>query len=323
MAIRIGILGASNIAGKVIASGALEGENYSVSAVASRTLAKAEAFAGKYGVPTAFASYEDMLASADVDAVYITLPNHLHVEASMHALEAGKHVLLEKPAAPTTDELQNLIGASSKHTKLKVMEAFMYRFHPQWSAIKGLITAGSIGKLRAVDTHFSYMNRDAGNIRNAYPLSAGGGVLFDIGCYGISVARLLYGEEAKSVTASLELDETGTVDVLTSAVMKFPSGLATFTCSSRAERYQHVRIVGEEGVIEVPWPFNPEAGKPANFSITDARGTEQISVPASNQYKLQFEGFAEAILTDKPVAVSLDDSLANLKTIEAIIDSAT
>lgn len=322
MTVHIGILGASNIAGKIITSGALEGKNYSISAVASRSLEKAQAFADKFAVPKAFASYEDMLASADIDAVYITLPNHLHVEASIHALGAGKHVLVEKPVAPTAAELSKLMAASTRHATLKVMEAFMYRFHPQWSAIKRLIAERRIGRLKAVDTHFSYMNRDPANIRNAYPLTAGGGVLYDIGCYGISVARLLYGEEAESTTSSMEMDETGTVDVLTAAVMKFPSGVGTFTCSSRAERYQHVRIVGEKGIINVPWPFNPEAGVPASFTVTDAQGSEQISVPISNQYRFQFEAFADAILSDTPPVISLEDSLANLRTIEAIIESA-
>jgi len=319
MTINIGIIGASNIAGKIIRAGTLHGKNYRFAAVAARSLEKAEAFAEAHGIKKAYGSYTNLLADTDLDAVYITLPNHLHVPASLEAMEAGKHVIVEKPISTTRAELAPLMEATNRHPNLKVMEAFMYRFHPQWTAIKTLLAEGRIGTLRSVDAHFSYLNTDIGNIRNAYPLDEGGGALYDIGCYGISVARFLFGEDPIAVSGTMQIDPDLGVDTLTVATLEFPSGLSSFTCSSRAFRHQHVRIVGTEGIIDVPWPFNPDAATESRFTITHAEGVEDIIMPPADHYRLQFEAFATSIEESGPVPISLSDSAANLQVIEEII----
>src|SRR5829696_5439488 len=203
-----------------------KGEWSEVVGLASRDAGVAARVARGLGIRKSYGSYEELLADPDIEAVYNPLPNHLHVPWTLRAAEAGKHVLCEKPIAMTAAEARLLIDVRGR-TGVKIQEAFMVRTHPQWVAARELARSGRIGELRAVDCVFSYFNRDPRNIRNLP--EAGGGALLDIGCYPVQVSRFLFGEEPRRVLGLVERDPEMGVDRLTSGVLDFPSGRATFT----------------------------------------------------------------------------------------------
>src|SRR5690348_12343890 len=226
--VRWGALSTANIGtGKVIPA-MQKGKYIEFNAIASRNLEKGKAAAAQLGIPHVYGSYEELLADPNIDAIYNPLPNHLHVPWSIRALEAGKHVLCEKPIALTTAEAQSLADVAARHPKLKVMEAFMYRHHPQWIAARQLIADGGIGSLRVVHSHFSYWNVDPLNIRNMAAI--GGGALMDIGCYCVSLSRFLFGSEPQRVLGVVERDPKFETDRITSGTLAFGEGTATFTC---------------------------------------------------------------------------------------------
>ena len=244
--IRWGILSTAKIGvGKVIP--AMQKGKYSeVVAIASRSEARAREAADRLGIKNAHGSYQALLADPEVDAVYNPLPNDQHVPWSIRALEAGKHVLCEKPIGLSAAEGRQLADASAKHPKLKLMEAFMYRHHPQWKYAKEMILAGRIGRLRTIQTFFSYFNDDPGNIRND-PAKGGGG-LMDIGCYAISLSRWLFDAEPSRVFGHVEIDPSWGIDRMSSAILDFGNGgSATFTCSMAVNPLQVVHVVGTEG----------------------------------------------------------------------------
>ena len=193
-----------------------------------------------------------------MDAVYIPLPNSEHAAWTIAAARAGKHVLCEKPLAMTAAEAEEMVRACATEGVL-LMEAFMYRLHPSWEAVRDLVASGRIGRVRAVQSWFSYFNDDPGNIRNVPEL--GGGALYDIGCYCINLSRMLFGGEPTGIEASVTRDATGT-DVLTSAILAFDDDVAAFTCSTRAEPDQRVHIYGTEGRISIGIPFNIPPDRP-------------------------------------------------------------
>ena len=221
--IRWGVLSTAKIGREKVIPATQVSDTGVVTAIASRDLAHAQkSVASQLGIEKAFGSYEELLADADVDAVYIPLPNHMHVPWTLRAIEAGKHVLCEKPIALTAVEAQELVDAAAAHPQLKVMEAFMYRFHPQWLTARQLVRDGRIGELRTIHTDFSYFNDDPRNIRNKVEM--GGGALMDIGCYPISLSRFIFGEEPARVLGDTSRDPETEVDILTSAVLEFDVG---------------------------------------------------------------------------------------------------
>ena len=224
-ALRWGILSTAKIAtGKVI-PGILKADRCEIVAIASRDAELARDAAVNFGIPNAHGSYEALLLDPDVDAVYIPLPNHLHAEWTIAAVGAGKHVLCEKPLAMTAADAERMIEAADA-AGVHLMEAFMYRHHPSWVAARGLVESGRIGRLSAVQTWFSYFNDDAANIRNIRAF--GGGALFDIGCYAVNLSRMLFDGEPTRIAASMQRDAGSGVDVLTSAILDFDAGLASF-----------------------------------------------------------------------------------------------
>jgi len=314
--IRWGVLGTAGIAVRRVIPAMQGGRFGRVTAIASRDLARARAAASSLGIDRAYGSYDDLLAAPDVDAVYIPLPNHLHVPWSIRSLEAGKHVLCEKPIGLTSREADELIAASVRHPGRLVMEAFMYRFHPQWQAIRRLVTEGAIGRLRSAHTLFGYYNVDPANIRNQR--AAGGGALMDIGCYGISVARFLFDAEPTRAWGVMESDPTFETDRLTSAVLEFDTGMATFTCATQSAPCQRVDVLGTDGRIEVEIPFNPPADRATRILVTRRGEVEEVHFEASNQYTLQADRFAEAALSGRPVPTPLADAVANMRVVDAI-----
>jgi predicted dehydrogenase len=289
-------------------------------AISSRTLELAQAAAKQLGIPKAYGSYEEMLADPEIDAVYNPLPNHLHVPLSIKALEAGKHVLCEKPIALSSAEAQTLVDAAKAHPQLKVMEAFMYRHHPQWQKAKAIVKEGGIGELRAIQSFFSYFLADPNNVRNRADI--GGGGLMDIGCYNISLSRFIFDAEPKRVLGIIDFDPTFKTDRLASAILDFGTGSSSFTCATQLNPYQRVHIHGTTGRIEIEIPFNAPPDKPCKIWHQQGSDIKEISFDVVDQYTLQGDLFSQAILNDTPVPTPLEDAVANMKVIEAIFESA-
>jgi len=243
----------------------------------------------------------------------------LHVDWSIKALEAGKHVLCEKPLGLDVADAQRLLDAATHYPRLKVMEAFMYRHHPQWIQARQLVTEGGIGQLRTIQSFFSYYNADPANIRSKPEM--GGGGLMDIGCYCISLSRFLFDAEPRRVFGVVEYDPTLKIDRLASGILDFGCGTGTFTCSTQLSPYQRVNVFGTEGRVEIEIPFNAPPKKPCK--IWHQRGSDLMEVRfrRCNQYTIQGDLFSEAILNDTPVPTPLSDAVANMKVIEAVIAS--
>ena len=318
--VRWGILSTAKIGTLKVIPAMQQGQHCEVTAIASRTLQTAQTAAQQLGIPTAYGSYEQLLQDPNVDAVYNPAPNHLHVPLSLQAIQAGKHVLCEKPIALTSAEGQQLVDAARAHPELKVMEAFMYRHHPQWQRAKQIVDAGGIGDLRTIQSFFSYFNDDATNIRNQADI--GGGGLMDIGCYNISLSRFIFAREPDRVMGSVDYDGRFNTDRAASAILDFGDGTATFTCSTQLAPYQRVSIFGTTGHIEIEIPFNA----PPNVACKmwhDADGKiEEICLPVCDQYAIQGDLMALAILNNTPVPTPLEDGVENMKVIEAIKQSA-
>jgi len=318
--VRWGVLSTADIAtGKVIPA-MQEGKYCQVTAISSRDLEKAKVAATQLRIPKAYGTYEELLADPDIDAIYNPLPNHLHVPWSIKALEAGKHVLCEKPIALTAAEGQKLADAAKRYPHLKVMEAFMYRFHPQWQRARQMVIEGKIGELRTIQSFFSYYLDDPNNIRNR--ADVGGGGMLDIGCYTVSLARFIFNAEPGRVCGIVEYDPRLNTDRLASAIMDFGRGTSTFTCSTQLEPYQRVNIFGTKGRIEIEIPFNAPPDQPCKIWYQHGTEIEEIVFDVCNQYTIQGDQFSQAILNNTSVPTPLKDAVANMKVIEAIIRSA-
>ena len=289
--------------------------------IASRDLGRAQVAASELGIARAFGSYEDLLADPDVDAVYNPLPNHLHAEWTIAAARAGKHVLCEKPMATTAADVERMIQICEAEGVL-LMEAFMYRLHPTWEAVMSLVASGRIGEQKTVQSWFSYFNDDPDDIRNL--VETGGGALFDIGCYCVNLSRMLFGGEPERVRGSVIRDPVMGIDVLTSAVLDFDDGLASFTCSTRAEPDQRVHIYGTEGRISLEIPFNIPPDRPTRVFVTAGGDppvrpdTEVVTFDPANEYTIQAERFASAVLDGGQVPIPPSDAVGNLRVIEEL-----
>jgi predicted dehydrogenase len=317
------VLGAAKIAVEKVIPAMQRGRWSEVAALASRDLSKAERAARALGVPKAYGSYEELLADPDVEAVYNPLPNHLHVPLSIKAADAGKHVLCEKPVALSVAEAKELLAARDRNG-VRVQEAFMVRTHPQWLKTVELIRSGRIGELRAVACAFSYFNRDASNIRNRPEW--GGGALLDIGCYPVNLSRFAFGEEPRRCLGLIERDPEWNVDRLTSALLDFPSGQATFTCSTQLAPYQRMQFFCTRGRVEVERPFNSPNDRPTRILVyddSDAAGVaEVVEFPTCDQYTIQGDLFSRAIREGAETPLPLEDSINNTAAIDAIFRSA-
>ncbi len=314
--VRWGILSTARIARDKVVPGLVKARNAEVVAIASRREDAAREAAQALRIARAHGSYEALLADADVDAVYVPLPNNLHVDWSIRALEAGKHVLCEKPLGMDGADAERLARAARERPERKVMEAFMYRFHPQWLEAKRLVDEGAIGDLQQVHSHFSYDQRDPANIRNQP--EAGGGGLMDIGCYDVSLARYLFGSEPNRVVATVDLDPELGVDRLVSALLDFGGGrTSTFSCATQMWPHQRAEAFGSRGRVALEIPFNaPQDGPCRLWHETDQGIDEQVF--EADQYTLQAEAFGRAVLEDRPVPLPLADGVANMRVLDAI-----
>ena len=317
--VRFGILSTAKIGRQKVIPAMQQGELTEVVAIASRDSKRAEQAAGDLAISRAYGSYEALLADPEIDAVYNPLPNHLHVPWSIKALAAGKHVLCEKPIALSTAEAEALVDAADAAPHLKVMEAFMYRHHPQFKRLEEIVAAGGVGELRTVHGFFSYFNDDPRNVRNRPEI--GGGGLMDIGCYPISVARLMFAEEPTRVCGLMDYDPRFGVDRLASGLLEFRRGTATFTCSTQLAGYQRVHVFGSAGRVEIEIPFNAPPDRPCTMWHVVGDRIDQITLPICDQYTIQGDLFARAVLDDTPVPTPLADAVANMRVIEALVAS--
>jgi len=311
---RWGVLGVAKIAAVKVIPAMQRASNCQIAAIASRDLSRARTAAEQLGIAQAYGSYEELLADSSIDAIYNPLPNHLHVPWSIRAAEAGKHVLCEKPIALSVAETRDLIAARDK-ARVKIGEAFMARTHPQWIRAAEIARSGRIGELRVVSGHFSYFNRDPKNVRNI--ANIGGGGIMDIGCYPITLSRMIFADEPVGVHAFLDRDPDFKTDRLASVILQYPKGHASFTCSTQLVPYQKMHIFGTTGHIEIEIPFNAPPDKPTRIFVNG----EVEEFPVCDQYTIQAELFSRAILEDTEVPVPLEDALKNMTVIEKILAS--
>ncbi|MGH9837760.1 MAG: Gfo/Idh/MocA family protein [Blastocatellia bacterium] len=317
--VRWGVLSTSRFAQTKVIPALLNCEHAELVAIASRDPAKARDAADKFGLPKAFGSYEELLADPTIDVVYNPMPNHLHVPWTIKALEAGKHVLCEKPIALSAAEAQTLLEASKKHPKQKVMEAFMYRLHPQWQRARQIVKEGGVGELRTIQSFFSYFNNDPGNVRNQADI--GGGGLMDIGCYNISLSRYIFGREPLCVIGIVEYDPVFNTDRIASGILDFGRGTSTFTCSTQLTSYQRVNIFGTSGRVEIEIPFNASPDKACRLWHQSGDKIEEITFDVCDQYTIEGDQFSLAVINDTPVPTPLEDAVANMRVIEAVVES--
>jgi predicted dehydrogenase len=316
MKVRWGILGTAKIAVAKVIPAMQRSDWCEIAAIASRDLSKAKAAAGELNIPNPYGSYEELLADNSIEAIYNPLPNNLHVPWTVRAAEAGKHVLCEKPIALSAQEARTLIDVRDR-TGVRIQEAFMVRTHPQWLETRRLIHSGRIGSLRSITGFFSYNNPDPTNIRNH--LELGGGALMDIGCYPITISRFMYETEPTGVLGLIERDAATGTDTLTSAVLDFPNGHSTFTCSTRLAPYQRMIFTGTEGRIEVLIPFNAPNDHPTRLLLDD----ETIEFPICDHYEIQGTLFSRAIRENSEQPIPLEDAINNMAVIDAVFRSAT
>jgi predicted dehydrogenase len=322
--VKWGVLGVASIAVRRVIPGMQKGAWSEITAIASRDLKKAEHAARKLGIAKAYGSYEELLVDPEIEAIYNPLPNHLHVPCSIQAAEAGKHVLCEKPLSLSVAEAQELLRVRDR-TGVKIGEAFMVKTHPQWLRTRGLIRSGRIGELRAIAGVFSYFHQDAANVRNV--AEWGGGGMMDIGCYPITTSRFIFGEEPKRVAGLVERDPDFKTDRLASAILDFPSGQATFTCSTQMVAYQRMQFLGTNGRIEIEIPFNAPPGRQTRIFIDDGRdvfgsGATTETFPVCDQYTIQGDAFSRAVRGEGEVPVTIEDAIANMAVIEAVFRAA-
>jgi D-xylose 1-dehydrogenase (NADP+, D-xylono-1,5-lactone-forming) len=312
--VRLGIVSTADINRKVI-PGAHASEKVELIAVASRDQARAEAYAHEWAIERAYGSYEALLDDADVDAVYIPLPNTMHREWSIRSLEAGKHVICEKPFSRRVEDVEAAFDTAER-TGLVLTEAFMYRHNPQTKRLVELVEEGVIGELRVVRSAFSYALYDADNIRLRTDVE--GGSLMDVGCYCVSGSRLLAGEP-ESVHGSAYIGPTGTDWVFTGA-MRFPGDvLGLFDCGTSLPERDELEAIGTEGslFLDDPWHcYEPV------IELRRGGGTERIELDPVDSYRLELENLADSIDARAPLLLGREDAVGQARAIQALFRSA-
>jgi xylose dehydrogenase (NAD/NADP) len=316
--VRWGILSTARINSR-LAPGMRESSLTELVAVASRELPRAEAAARELGARKAFGSYEELLDSDEVDAVYISLPNSLHLEWCIKAAEDGKHVLCEKPLASNAVEAEQAVKACEKEGVL-LMEAFMYRHHPQHAKVREVLSSGRIGEPSVVNARLSISVESMDDIRWKGALA--GGALMDVGCYCINASRFIYGSEPIRAKALWSFNEERGVDQTTIGVLEFPrEQFASFVCSMRMHRANQYEIIGTEGSVEATTAFVPGTADTV-VRVRDKSGTEEIVVPGIDQYRLEVEQFSRAVIEEADLSYPAENGLANMRAIDLVRNSA-
>jgi D-xylose 1-dehydrogenase (NADP+, D-xylono-1,5-lactone-forming) len=308
--VKWGIVSTANINRKVI-PGAHASDKVDLVAVASRDREKAEAYAAEWKIPRAYGSYDDLLADPEIEAVYISLPNTLHCEWSIKAMEAGKHVLCEKPLSRDPDEVAKTFDAAER-TGTVISEAFMWRHNPQTKKLQELVDGGAIGELRLIRSSFSYSLYDESNIRLRTDVD--GGALMDVGCYCISGSRLLGGEPIEA-HAVARRGPTGT-DWITTGVLRFPNDvLATFDCGTALPERDELEAIGSEGSLFLDDPWHC---KTPVIEVRRDNEVERIELEPEDSYRLELENVSDAIRGDAELLLGRDDALGQARTLSML-----
>ncbi|WP_322907499.1 Gfo/Idh/MocA family oxidoreductase [Paenibacillus campi] len=320
--LRWGILGSASIAVRSVIPGIQQSSLNEVTALASRTLDKAEATATELGIPKTYGSYEQLLADDSIDAVYIPLPNHLHYEWTLRAAEAGKHILCEKPLALNAEQAAEMAAAAAK-AGVHLAEAFMYRHHPRYTQIRALIASGEIGEVRGMHSTFTFNSSSSdGNVR--FRKQWGGGSLYDIGCYSISAARMLLGKEPSAATViAMFSPQHDNVDMMASGLLEFDDGIGvTFDSGMWAAFRNTLEVLGTEGSIEVPSAYVSPEDERANFFVTVGEQRREVQVTSLNQYAAQADDFARTVLHGEQPLYDAEDAVRNMRVLDACLKSA-
>jgi len=316
-----GILSTANIGVKRVIPAILAGPSGRIAAIASRDAGRAASVAAKFAIERSYGSYEALLADPEIEAIYNPLPNHLHVAWTVKALDAGKHVLCEKPIGLDALEAEAIVRARERSGK-RVVEAFMVRCHPQWQRIRELVRAGRIGSVGAIQSAFLFTVLDPNNVRNRPDI--GGGSLYDVGCYPIVTARYVFGTEPQRAMALMDLDPVLGVERLTSGILAFPAGRQlVFTSALQLAAFQRVVILGSEGRIEVAVPFTPQKDHACRIVIDtgaslDGSSAEFEQFAPVDQYLLQCEQAAAIFRDAAQQEFPIEDAIANMRVIDAL-----
>jgi predicted dehydrogenase len=322
--VRWGVLSTAKIGLEQVIPALKNSQLADVVAIASRDPNRAKDVAVEFGIPKAYGSYEALLADPGIDAIYNPLPNHLHAPLTVKALDAGRHVLCEKPIALNAEEAEQIAAAQKRSGKL-VAEAFMVRFHPQWQRARDIARSGRLGDVRAIHTFFSYHLVDPDNIRNKADI--GGGGLYDVGCYAVATARYIFGADPERVIGVFDRDPAMRMDRLASGLAEFPNGRhLAFTCATQLVPTQRVQIVGTKGRLEIQLPFNPRRDQPTRLVIDDGRdligsGAETEEFPPADQYQYQGDAFCRAILEGSSLEFPVADAIMNMRVLDALFRS--
>ncbi len=316
--VRWGVLGVASHFIKRVILPVLKSDLVELYGVSSRNSAKAEETAKKYGIPAWYGSYEELLNDSSIEAVYIPLPNHLHGAWIRKAAEAGKHILCEKPLGLNAREAEESTAYAGSRG-VSIMEAFMYRFHPQWPRAFELVGTGEIGEIHTIHIVFSYQLTDPENIRNK--LEMGGGALMDIGCYAVSISRFLLAAEPGRVIGLINRDPGFGTDILSSGILDFGRARSVFTVGMQTFPDQRVDILGSGGRITIEIPFNTYPDVPARMTVITSIGTRELELGPADQYGLEFEEFSKAIREGRPVPTPPADAVNNQKVLDALFKS--
>jgi D-xylose 1-dehydrogenase (NADP+, D-xylono-1,5-lactone-forming) len=312
LSLRWGILSTANITKKLLTSG----HDQEFVAVGSRDLGRAQAFAGENAIPRAHGSYEELLADPEIDAIYNPLPNALHVEWSIKALQAGKHVLCEKPMSRHPEDVERAFDVAEREGRV-LEEAFMWRHHPQLQRARDLIAAGDIGELRVIRAAFAFSAANPDDIRLQADLDGGG--LMDVGCYCVSGCRALAGAEPVRGYAEYVPGGNGGVDVALSATLRFPGDvLAHFDCGVSYVGGGHLEAVGSKGSVFLHDPWH---GREAVLELRRTSGVDRIEVGPANSYALELADFEAAVRGERPPLLSRADAVAQARAIAALYSS--
>ncbi len=320
-----GILSTANIGVKRVIPAIIAGHSGVVLGVASRDADRAASFAKRFGIARSYGNYQALLDDPEIEAVYNPLPNHLHVEWTVKALDSGKHVLCEKPIGLNAAEAQAIVAARDRSGR-RVIEAFMVRFHPQWHRVRALVRAGRIGRVRTIQSAFVFTVLDPNNVRNRPDI--GGGALYDVGCYPIVTARYVFGAEPDRAIALIDRDPQLGVDRVTSGLLGFPGGgQLVFNSALQLAPYQRVVILGSEGRIEVLVPFTPQKDHACRLIIDsgtslDGSSAEFEDFAPVDQYAMQCDLAAAVFRNEAAQEFPIEDAIANMRVIDALYRSA-
>ncbi len=315
--LKIGVLGVSNHFIKRIILPLKKTQHCEITGIASRSHEKSKSLSKQFDIPVAFETYQALIESPQIDMVYIPLPNHLHHKWIIEAAKAGKHILCEKPITLNYKQAIECVRTVNEH-KVMLMEAFMYKFHPQWIYTKEVIKTNQIGNISYINTSFAYHNPSPENIRNIKEY--GGGAIMDIGCYAISVPRFLLDKEPSRVISLSKTHDAFNTDFLCSGIMDFNGINANFAVSTLSQPNQRVEIIGSSGMVVIEVPFNTHVDAKSKINITTAQGSRIVEFEVCDQYGLMFDSFSRSIINNKPIDNT--DLLNNMKIIDSIIKSA-